>query len=522
MNKTAELLTTVHNFSKMKNEKGFFSRLFGGSGSSKSTSDVSRKWDIRSLSDLVESSPMKSGSIQWKKDKPSLLVTAGEYIGLVSKENTIYILDPNFKIITSYDSREKKVNILELDPEGKYYAFAEGKSNIVHFKTIKGPREDFQIETSAAVTALALGKQLVYAGLDNGEIETFPWSNNTHRKLLERQDNYKPASKIFNEPQSVGQIGLSSDNKRIAVIIGGILFVSDDIQKGKVTIHLRSDSARCMTLRFSDDGKYVAAGGGKFSASFSFGENEELHIKDAAGFLDIYDLDNDRKVQFDGNGYWMQNIFWSSDNSRLLCLFAAAPQGSDKWTKAMSFHSLDILLSGIMKPDSVTKTQTSVELGSGGIISPGGRLIMVDNQEDAKIGFWMVGNDFNREYPHSHKEEEKIPHMAVAAPELKKEEPALDAIVIIFNRAFPTSEQFAEEILDGMTHRGKTYRSWMRSSTPVRVRSHQNAQDQMAAAAIALVEFRKIIGDLADPGKIQFATFEGSQDINGSVLSHWH
>jgi hypothetical protein len=104
----------------------------------------------------------------------------------------------------------------------------------------------------------------------------------------------------------------------------------------------------------------------------------------------------------------------------------------------------------------------------------------------------------------------------------QKDEPTLDAIVIVFNHDFPTSGQFAEEILNQLTTGGRTYKSWMRNNTPVRIKVHQNAQDQMTAASIALVEFKKLIGDQANPGNIQFGTFEGSKGIFGSVLSHWH
>jgi HEAT repeat protein len=99
--------------------------------------------------------------------------------------------------------------------------------------------------------------------------------------------------------------------------------------------------------------------------------------------------------------------------------------------------------------------------------------------------------------------------------------PSLDAIVIVFNRDFPTSGQFVNEILDQLTTRGRTYQSWMHDGTPVRIKFHPNAQDQMTAAAIAMVEFHMLIGERADPEKIQFGTFEGSQGIVGSVLSHW-
>lgn len=107
-------------------------------------------------------------------------------------------------------------------------------------------------------------------------------------------------------------------------------------------------------------------------------------------------------------------------------------------------------------------------------------------------------------------------------PLTKKVEYFLDAIVIVFNCDFPTKYGFAEEILNNLTTRGKTYKSWMKNNTPVLIKVHQKAQDQMTVATIALVEFRKLIGNKADPGNIQFGTFEGSRDIFGSVLSYWH
>jgi len=106
-------------------------------------------------------------------------------------------------------------------------------------------------------------------------------------------------------------------------------------------------------------------------------------------------------------------------------------------------------------------------------------------------------------------------------PSIPTEREALDGIVIVFNRDFPTSGQFVNEILDQLRTKGRTYRSWMHSRTPVRVKFHPNAQDQMTAAAIAMVEFRGMIGERADPENIQFGTFEGSQGIVGAVLSHW-
>ncbi|HSC77516.1 MAG TPA: HEAT repeat domain-containing protein [Candidatus Acidoferrales bacterium] len=97
----------------------------------------------------------------------------------------------------------------------------------------------------------------------------------------------------------------------------------------------------------------------------------------------------------------------------------------------------------------------------------------------------------------------------------------LDAIVIVFNRDFPTRAQFVEEILGGLTTRGRTYRTWMQGNTPVRVLIHPDAQDQMTAAALANVEFRKLLGDRVNLAGVQFGTFEGSQGVVGSVLSHW-
>lgn len=498
----------------------FLKKLFGESNSSNTNPEKTKSWDIRSLEDLVELLPLKSGVIPFKKAKLSQLVTIKDIIGVVSEEKTIFILDSKGNVLSSCSNHDKPICAFAIDPEGDWFAFAEKESGLVYFKSIRDPKVNFQIEAVAPVSVLTLGKNAVYVGLESGEIEVYPLSFEPTKRLLSKQYHYKFASQIFKEPHAVAEIELSPNTNRIAAIIGGGLFVTDDDLTGNATAYLKE--SRYIATRFSNNGQYLAAGGGTFEAQILFGEDEDLRITEAHGFLDILDLENDRKIQFRGEGYWIANIFWSANNDRLLCLFCAAPQGIDSWTEAISFHNTNSIWSGTLQPESVTKIPTSINIASAGIISPDGRLLMVKDEEKGKIGYWIVGKDFIPSETVSSKTEESTPQSTNTNSDIKKTEYSLDAIVIVFNRDFPTSGQFAEEILNNLTTRGRTYKSWMRDNTPVRIKVHQKAQDQMTVASIAFVEFRKLIGDKADPGNIQFGTFEGSQGIFGSVLSHWH
>lgn len=97
----------------------------------------------------------------------------------------------------------------------------------------------------------------------------------------------------------------------------------------------------------------------------------------------------------------------------------------------------------------------------------------------------------------------------------------LTAIVLLFDRDFSPKETFVGSILDKMEARGRTYRKWMTSDTPVLIRIHPRAQDPAAFLATALVELRRELDLAVDLGKLEYATFEGSAGISGVVVTLW-
>ena len=470
----------------------------------------SKTWNIRSINELAETHRVPSQLLPWKIETPSYLTVGNNYIGVVVKKNVIHLLNSGGTIKASFHRHEKKITELALDKQGKWMASAEEEGSFFYVGAIKDSNQFIRVETATPVTTLAFGSGVIYAGLKSGTVEVFSWDGKTSGKSKQ----FEFATKLFDEPQGVSCIDVSPDGEKVALIIGGFLFLWDRHTEEAVT-EITSDTCRMMSTRFSPDGRYLVGVGGRFSASISLGQQEnQFHFKDVRGILSLRHLESDKKIVLRGEGFWIPNVFWSSNSDRILCLPSVAPQENGRWTKAISYHSLEALLNESLRPESVTPISTSVDTGSGGIIAPG-KLVMTIG-EGGGIGSWDVGEEF---YIRKSVKEE-IP---VLQPTMENKEPvpSLEAIVVVFNRKFPTIHQFVDEILDQLTTRGKTYRYWMRDDTPVKIKIHPKSQEQYSVSALAVVEFHKLLGDHVDLCNVQFGTFEGSQDVVGSIMSYW-
>ena len=96
----------------------------------------------------------------------------------------------------------------------------------------------------------------------------------------------------------------------------------------------------------------------------------------------------------------------------------------------------------------------------------------------------------------------------------------LDAILIIFNRDFTPKDTFVNSILTRMNARGRPYKEWMSANTPLKVLVHPDAQNPMTFLAQAALQFR-MMGIAFSVDNVEQATFDGSDGISGTVVSHW-
>lgn len=96
----------------------------------------------------------------------------------------------------------------------------------------------------------------------------------------------------------------------------------------------------------------------------------------------------------------------------------------------------------------------------------------------------------------------------------------LDGILIVFTRDFEPKDVFVTSILTKMKARGRTYKEWMSDKTPVKILVHPRAQDPMTVIAQAMVQFRMMGIPFSAPN-VEQATFEGSQGISGTIITHW-
>jgi hypothetical protein len=97
----------------------------------------------------------------------------------------------------------------------------------------------------------------------------------------------------------------------------------------------------------------------------------------------------------------------------------------------------------------------------------------------------------------------------------------LDALIVIFNKDFVQQESFMNEILSGLTVRNKPYKSWVSDETKVKTIVKEDSQNPQVYTPMAFSNFQKMLGDKYESSNIEVATFQGTEGINGVLLSHW-
>ena len=96
----------------------------------------------------------------------------------------------------------------------------------------------------------------------------------------------------------------------------------------------------------------------------------------------------------------------------------------------------------------------------------------------------------------------------------------LDGILIIFTRDFEPKSTFINSVLTKMKARGRPYVEWMTEKTSMQVLVSPKAQDPMTFLANAAVQFRTM-GIAFSLENVEHATFEGSDGVSGTVVTHW-
>lgn len=496
---------------------GLLKRLFGGP----------TVWKLQSLDALVESRPIGAQSIPWERARPSEMVTSGGVAAVVVDKKTLVTLDRSGRVLKEQHPFTNAISAIALDAVGAWVACAEDETNNVAVLDAVGDQVGSVFTTSAPASALALGPDTLYVGTASGDLEAHPLTNWSDRRRL----TLPLAQTLFKKPVRVSSIDVSPDGKHLALIIGGAVFQwsPDDAEKADATLE---QGAEYMAARFSPDSRLLALAGGHRSIEIKFGASGmQTTFDDVRALLNIKTVATGKSTSVRGEGYWLQNVLWSAKGDQLLLFPTVAPEKTGPWTKAMALHRLDAILGGSSVPDAVTRLVQSDATDSAGFLAPG--LLVMPRGDPPGIGAWQVGAEFSPSASPSSAAGATAGPPTASAPEPDRSsvpsqdtlsvasEPTLDAIVVVFNRDFPTSHQFVDEILSQLTTRGRTYRHWMREGTPVRVKTHANAQDQMTVAAMALIEFRRMGVNGADLRRVQFGTFEGSAGVVGSVLSHW-
>lgn len=485
---------------------GFFKRLFGGPSI----------WIVRSLDELVEKHPIPVTSVPWPHGVPTDLAVGGGVAAVIASSKGVVTIDARGAELAMHTGHEKAVRALAVHPRGTWVASAEEDVRAIHLFDARGEGDTRILATEAPVSALAFDDGVLIAGLTDGSVEIHPFGDGVPAETRRIQF----AESFFKQTPRVSCIDVSPRGGRIAVIIGGVLFDWHRSGDGHVDATVLQ-ATEFMAARFSPDGRYLAAVGGHRDIEIKFGSGGTVTtFRDPRGYLYLRHTETGEKTEVRGEGYWIQNVLWSASGEWLVLFPSVAPETSGPWSKAIALHKRSAVLDGSSIPESVTRLATDVETSAAGYITPG--CVLMYGREGDLLRLYDIGSATGEMSAHTpDKASASGTSAADPAASVSDAEAHLDAIVVIFNREFTGQEAFVNEILGQLKTRGRTYREWMQKDTRIRVKSHPDAQDEMTAATMALIEFRKLGVKDANLRRVLTGTFEGSQGVAGTVLSHW-
>ncbi|HMY70876.1 MAG TPA: hypothetical protein PLD20_16710 [Blastocatellia bacterium] len=141
-----------------------------------------------------------------------------------------------------------------------------------------------------------------------------------------------------------------------------------------------------------------------------------------------------------------------------------------------------------------------------------------------RVKYWFakeyIGQQWYEVFDDKQAEKESVQGQSRSLPLAEEKETPLDGLIIIFTREFSPKEPFVNSILTKMNARGRPYCNWMTNDTPMRTFVNPKAQDPTTFTAMAMVQFRLLIGNF-DMNHVECATFESNEGVSGIILSHW-
>jgi hypothetical protein len=364
----------------------FFQKLFGKPVTPNTSSKSKPTWNINSLREQIESSILETGSLSWNRGNLSELNVCGKRVYAVIDGNSIASFNTHGKIISKCYTHDQPIDSFAIDRDGKYFTFTGKDSKIIHLRSTENTGFIHQIEAENNVTALVMSKRNLYAGTESCGIEKHSWDPDQPQKSPIKKFSFN-LSKLFEGTTAVRFITLSPKNDRIAFIVGGILAVSKTGVETEYSLHL-NDINR-MSVRFSNNGKHIAAAGGSYSASFDI-QSGLMSITNAKGSLKIFNLDNDNHFEYSGEHCWIEDVVWLTSSNKILCLLKVVSPKGNSVTKAISIHDVDLFIAGHQQPEYIAKIPESVRLNFVKATDDGGFLMEFEKNTDNDKTLWCV------------------------------------------------------------------------------------------------------------------------------------
>jgi hypothetical protein len=275
----------------------------------------------------------------------------------------------------------KKIQALAIHPDESKIASATEDGDL-RVWDVTSMKELGRFQRAGVVHSMAFYPQenlLAVAGDDESIAILDVFSGREERVLRIDPEAVK---KVLKEaPKKFSKIIISPKQTHLAAVGGGTVVIWDLAKEGTASIHLALPH-QLFSACFSSNGDYLAAGGGHYKVSISFGgASAGVQISGFAGVLFLLDILQDRTHTASTAKMVFEDVAFSADATKVFAL-AAIPPAADGLKQTLHIYSLEALRGG-----SVEKPEAKLEVGNGPLqitsaFDLNGSLVALANQEN--------------------------------------------------------------------------------------------------------------------------------------------
>ena len=266
----------------------------------------------------------------WPEDLSKLRSFPGLVTGLKGGGKELHFFDPS----SGGAARAPlvfpaEVKAYAVAPVRKWLAIAMGDSGTIKLWDYAEGTEKGAIERPEPVTALAWdeGEETLFAGHKSTTLAALKVPSGEVTRTLSIPS--ETMAKIFEKPlENVTDLLLAPGGGTLAALMGAGVLATWDLRGdgSKINFHLAPPN-RFFNIRFSPDGRYLAAAAGSYSMRIGFSSSGPVSVEmsNTRGMLWLLDIAAERSQSVSDTSYVMENVFWTADGKEVIGLAGVLP-----------------------------------------------------------------------------------------------------------------------------------------------------------------------------------------------------